>query len=102
MEYTFQRPEQKPPTDSINQLSFPTIADAVLSGKPSPMEREVVTSPPRIAAYEKYFHPDRPPGQHLRIRAFFLVTLAGKCHPLLKWTAVAENGFRSDEDETQA
>jgi hypothetical protein len=31
-----------------------------------------------------------------------LLTLAGKCRQLLKWTAVAENAFRSDDGETQA
>ena len=31
-----------PPTDSINELSFPTIADQALSGKPSQMECEVI------------------------------------------------------------
>jgi RNA polymerase sigma-70 factor, ECF subfamily len=31
-----------PPTDSINRLSSPTIADAALSVKPSEIEREVI------------------------------------------------------------
>src|ERR1700683_5144420 len=31
-----------PPTDSINGLSFPTVADTALSAKPSEMEREVI------------------------------------------------------------
>jgi len=31
-----------PSTDSINELCFPIIADAALSRKPSPMEREVI------------------------------------------------------------
>jgi RNA polymerase sigma-70 factor (ECF subfamily) len=42
MEYTFQGRESMPVTDSINELSFPTIAEAALSGKPPEMEREVI------------------------------------------------------------
>src|SRR5271155_2756557 len=42
MEYTLQGPEQMPPTDSINGLSFPTVAGTALSVKPSEIEHEVV------------------------------------------------------------
>jgi RNA polymerase sigma-70 factor (ECF subfamily) len=40
-----------PPTNSINELSFPTIADTALSGKPSQMECEV------IALFEQFRDP---------------------------------------------
>jgi len=42
MEYTVETSMQMPPTDSIDGLPFPAIADAALSAKPSAIERDVM------------------------------------------------------------
>jgi len=42
MEYTVEGPTQMPPTDSIEGLSFPMIADATPSAEPSEIERDVM------------------------------------------------------------